>query len=305
MKDNAEMPVYVTSPSYAVDIGPHVFPTRKYGRIVERLLAEDGAAPADFLNPGWADETDVLRVHTPGYFSDCREGTLSALDLMRLELPWSQGLFEAASRGVQGSILAGQLAMEHGVGIHIGGGFHHAYPDHGEGFCVFNDHAVAIRRLQADGVIRRALVADCDLHHGNGTAAIFATDDEVATFSIHQEGIYPAHKPPSDLDVGLSRGTGDDEYLDLLRRNLLPLLDGYSPDLLVYVAGADPYREDQLGTLAISLEGLRARDEVLTMACAERGVPLLLVLAGGYAREFEDTVSIHLATVRQVRQLWR
>lgn len=299
------MPRWVTSPYYRVDIGPHVFPTHKYELVLGRLRAEDGVVDADIVEPGPAAAEDVLRVHTRAWWDRCRTGTLDRLDEMRLELPWSDALFEASVRAVQGSILAARMALDHGAGLHIGGGFHHAYPDHGEGFCVFNDPAVAIRVAQAEGRIRRALVADVDLHHGNGTAAIFAGDAEVATFSIHEQAIYPAIKPPSTVDVGLSPGTGDAPYLEALESGLLPLIDSHRPELLVYVAGADPYLEDQLGSLRLSMDGLRQRDAMVIEACRSRAIPVMVVLAGGYARRVEDTVSIHLQTLRQVATLWR
>lgn len=299
------MPLWVTSPRYHVDIGPHVFPTRKYGLIVRRLRDEDGVREADLVEPGLASEADVLRVHTRSWWDRCRTDSLSRMDEVRLELPWSPALFEASSRAVQGSITAARLALAHGAGLHIGGGFHHAFPDHGEGFCVFNDVAVAVRTLQSEASIRRALIVDVDLHHGNGTAAIFADDADVATFSIHDEANYPAFKPPSTVDVGLAPGTGDAEYLQALHEGLLPLLARQRPDLLVYVAGADPYEDDQLGSLGLSMDGLWQRDDLVVQACRQRGVPMLVVLAGGYARRVADTVAIHLQTLRLAATLWR
>ncbi|MFQ5742074.1 MAG: histone deacetylase [Acidobacteriota bacterium] len=299
------MPRYVYSPHYRVDIGPHVFPTAKYGIIRQRLIDEDGARPSDFLEPEPAAEADVLLVHTPDYYQKCRDAALSVEELWRLELPWSEELFDASLRCVQGSILAARLAIEHGVGLHIGGGFHHAFPDHGEGFCVFNDHACAIRRLQADGVIDRALVVDCDLHQGNGTAAIFADDNSVPTFSIHQQHLYPVHKPPGTVDVGLPSGADDKCYLRALEKQLLPLIRSHQPQLLAYVGGADPYVHDQLGSLGLSLEGLRQRDALVVEACNQARIPLLVLLAGGYATQVEETVTIHLGTLREAARLWR
>lgn len=298
------MAQYIYSPHYHVDIGLHVFPTEKYDLIRRRLIDEDGATPEDFLEPEQASAEEVLTVHTRDYYQGCRDNLLSSLDQMRLELPWSPELFEAATRCVRGSIDAARLALVHGVGLHIGGGFHHAYPDHGEGFCVFNDHSCAIRQLQAEGAIERALVADCDLHQGNGTAAVFADDPTVATFSIHQDHIYPMDRPPSTIDIGLMPGTNDKAYLKELQKWLLPLFDSHAPDFVVYVGGADPYCEDQLGSLALTREGLSLRDALVANACKERGLPLLVVLAGGYAYNFEDTVAIHLETIRQARSLW-
>lgn len=296
---------YIYSPHYHVDIGLHVFPTAKYELIRKRLIEEDGVDPSDFLEPEPASEEEILAVHTRGYYVKCRDSLLSSLDQMRLELPWSPELFDAAARCVRGSIDAARLALEHGVGLHIGGGFHHAYPDHGEGFCVFNDHSCAIRRLQAEGAIERALVADCDLHQGNGTAAVFLDDPSVATFSIHQDHIYPMDRPPSTIDIGLMPGTDDRAYIKELERWLLPLFDSHEPDLVVYVGGADPFEDDQLGSLALSLDGLSRRDQLIVDACKDRDIPMLVVLAGGYAHRFDDTVAIHLETLRQARRLWR
>ena len=298
------MAQYIYSPHYHVDIGLHVFPTAKYELIRQRLIDEDGALPEDFLEPEQASAEEVLSVHTQDYYLKCRDNLLSSLDQMRLELPWSPELFDAATRCVRGSIDAARLALNHGVGLHIGGGFHHAYPDHGEGFCVFNDHSCAIRQLQAEGAIEKALIADCDLHQGNGTAAVFAGDPTVATFSIHQDHIYPMDRPPSTIDIGLMPGTNDKAYMKELESWLLPLFDSHAPDFVVFVGGADPYCEDQLGSLALTREGLSMRDALVANACKERGLPLLVVLAGGYAHNFEDTVAIHLETIRQARRLW-
>ena len=301
----AIVPSYIYSPSYRVDIGPHVFPTAKYGMLRQRLIDEHGAHGADFIEPDPADDDEIRRVHDRHYFEACRDSTLTPAEQAQMELPWSEELFDAASRCVRGSIMAARLALEHGVGLHIGGGFHHAFADHGEGFCVFNDPACAIRQLQAEELIERALVADCDLHQGNGTAAIFAGDDTVATFSIHQELLYPWPKPPSTIDIGLDAGTDDETYAELLEQHLLPLIDDHRPELLVYVAGADPYAEDQLGQLGLTRDGLRQRDALVTQACGERDLPMAVVLAGGYARQVDDTVDIHLSTLLEAASLWR
>ena len=298
------MPSFVTSDAYRVDIGAHVFPTEKYAALRQRLLAEHGAQPVDFIDPPAASAAEVLRVHTPSYFSRCRDNRLKQREIMQLELPWSPQLFEASVRSVRGTIISGDLATQHGIGLHLGGGFHHAFADHGEGFCVFNDIACGIRALQHDGVIERALVVDCDLHQGNGTAAIFAADPSVATFSIHQRDIYPAIKPPSTVDVDLEPGTDDATYLAALRHHVPPLFASHEPDLVVYVAGADPYVGDQLGSLALSKRGLQGRDRFLVDLCQRQAIPMALVLAGGYAHRFEDTVDIHLTTVLEASRLW-
>lgn len=289
---------FVFSPFYEVDIGAHVFPTRKYRLIVERLHAEYGVTRQQMVEPSPATEEDLLRVHERAWYERCRDGRLAPEQILRLELPWSESLFEASIRCVQGSILAAGHALDRGVGLHVGGGFHHAYPDHGEGFCVFNDHSVALRWAQAERGLRRAAVADTDLHHGNGTAAVFRDDPTVATFSIHQDGIYPLDRPPSTVDVGLPPGCSGATYLERLEEAIGPFLERAEPELVAYVAGADPYRDDQLGSLGLDLGDLRRRDEIVTAACARRGVPLFVVLAGGYARRVEDTVTIHAETIR-------
>ena len=295
---------YVYSPHYRVDIGPHVFPTVKYDLLRRRLIDESGVPEEHFVEPEPATAEQILGVHTPRYYAACRDSALTFDEQHRMELPWSADLFDAATRCVGGSIMAAHLALDFGVGLHIGGGFHHAFADHGEGFCVFNDSACAIREVQAERRIERALVADVDLHQGNGTSAIFTNDDTVETFSIHQELLYPFPKPPSTVDIGLEPGTDDATYLDLLETHLVPLIDSHHPDLLVYVAGADPYHDDQLGMLGLTINGLRTRDAFVCNLCLDRRLPLVVVLAGGYARNVEDTVQIHLGTLQEAALLW-
>ena len=298
------MPRYIYSPHYRVDIGPHVFPTAKYGMVRELLNREHGVDASQFVEPDPASEDEILLVHGRRYYEACRDNALSVNEQLLMELPWSDALFDAACRCVRGSIMAARMALENGVGLHIGGGFHHAFADHGEGFCVFNDPACAVRQLQHAGSIDRALVADVDVHQGNGTAAIFAGDPSVATFSIHQQHLYPAVKPQSTVDVGLDIGTDDETYLGLLEERLMPLIDEHRPDLLFYVAGADPYAQDQLGSLGLTVGGLRRRDALVAAACRERGIAVAVVLAGGYARRVDDTVTIHLATLLECGALW-
>jgi acetoin utilization deacetylase AcuC-like enzyme len=212
-------------------------------------------------------------------------------------------MVEAFWLAAGGTTLAARLALAHGVGINIGGGFHHASPDHGEGFCAIHDVAVAIRRLQKDGLIRRAMVVDCDVHQGNGTAAIFAADATVFTLSIHQLNNYPTEKPPSNIDINLADETGDDEYLERLRGALVPALAEFKPELLIYVSGADPYYQDQLGGLSLTLEGLKARDRLVFACALMHQVPVAVALAGGYAVDLEDTVTIHANTVRSAKEV--
>lgn len=294
----------IWSPEYEVDIGPHVFPTRKYRLVRERLLT-DGTLRADqFVQPTPATDDDVRLVHTAAYVDKIRRGGLSVSEILVLEVPFSPALREAMWLCAGGSILAARAALEEGGAVHLGGGFHHAFPDHGEGFCLINDVAIAVRALMREGRVRRALVVDLDVHHGNGTAAIFADDPAVFTFSMHQEHNYPFHKPPSDLDVGLRDGTGDDEYLSLLGDHLPRIVRDHGPALACYLAGADPYREDQLGGLALTREDLRRRDELVCRTLRDAGVAVAVTLAGGYAVRPEDTVEIHAATVRTAAAAW-
>jgi acetoin utilization deacetylase AcuC-like enzyme len=282
---------------YDLHLGAHVFPSQKYRLIHKALLDEKLAKPGDFLAPQPALDADVLRVHTPEYVHKLQTGTLSPWEQARLEVPYSKELIAAFWLAAGGSILAGHRALADGFAVSIGGGFHHAFPGHGEGFCAINDIAIALRRLQADGAIRTAMVVDTDVHQGNGTAAIFAADDSVFTLSIHQENNYPAPKPPSDIDIGLPDFAGDDDYLAILEKHLIRAFEHFAPDLLLHVAGADPYREDQLGGLALTLEGLQRRDRLVYDHARRHGVPVAVTLAGGYARRVEDTVRIHINTI--------
>jgi acetoin utilization deacetylase AcuC-like enzyme len=286
---------------YNLDLGAHVFPARKYRLMRDGLVAKGIADPADIIAPEPASDEDVLRVHTAEYVHKLKTGTLTASEQMRLELPFSQKVVDAFWLAAGGSILAARCAMQDGFGMNLGGGFHHAFPGHGEGFCMLNDVAIAARRLQADGAAARVLVVDVDVHQGNGTAYIFAGDPTVFTFSIHQARNYPEPKPPSDLDINLEDGAGDEAYLRELRRGLDESLARCSPDLILYVAGADPYREDQLGGLSLTLAGLRQRDDLVFAEARRRGVPVAVTLAGGYARNTEDTVRIHMNTVLAAR----
>jgi acetoin utilization deacetylase AcuC-like enzyme len=328
----------VYSDAYYLPIGEHVFPAEKYRLIRDRLLAERVAGAKDFLKPEPATDQDILLVHTPEYVHKLKTGTLSQREQMELEIPYSRELVEAFWLSAGGSILAARWALTDGVGINIGGGFHHAFPDHGEGFCMIHDVAVAIRRLQRDDKIRRAMTVDCDVHQGNGTAAIFAgtrtasallpsagasTVDssalssalpgkirgvhagEVFTISLHQHNNYPLWKPPSSIDVDLPDGTEDGDYLAWLDNALSSGLRQFEPDLLCYVAGADPYREDQLGGLSLTIEGLKRRDELVFRVARARNIPVMVTFAGGYAQNVEDTVTIHCNTVVAAKEVFR
>ncbi len=288
----------VYSKDYAVDIGNHVFPTSKYNLIKERLLEESGYRDRiTFVRPAPISDKDILAVHDRAYLDKLKTGTLTKEEIFKLELPYSRQLVEASLAACGGTMLASDIALSDRLGIHIGGGFHHAFPDHGEGFCVLNDIAVAIRSAMRKGAIGKALVVDCDLHHGNGTAAIFAGDRDVFTFSIHQENNYPFYKVPSSMDIGLRDRASDREYLGALYEHVPKIISDFNPGLIMYVAGADPYRDDRIGGLALTREGLAKRDEFVYNQALHFDVPIAVVLAGGYALREEDTVDIHYTTI--------
>ena len=279
---------------YDLNLGAHVFPSQKYRLIRDRLSTED----YDFLTPEPAPDEDLLLVHGLGWISRLKQGALHEAELQRLEIPWSQKMAEAFCLAAGGTTLAARYALTEGAAFNIGGGFHHAFPNHGEGFCAIHDVAVAIRKLQQEQSIERALVVDVDVHQGNGTAAIFGGDESVFTLSIHQFNNYPQYKPPSDLDVHLEDGVGDEEYLQRLDQGIETALSRFDPQLLMYVAGADPYKEDQLGGLALTIDGLMERDRLVFGIARHRKIPICVSLAGGYARRVEDTVTIHANTAK-------
>jgi acetoin utilization deacetylase AcuC-like enzyme len=322
----------VYSDDYYLPIGTHVFPAEKYRRVRDRLLESGVAQPEDFVVPRPASDQDVLLVHTPLYVQKLKTGTLSAREELEMEVPYSPELVRAFWLAAGGSMLAADFALNDGVAVSIGGGFHHAFPDHGEGFCMIHDVAVAIRRMQRDDKIRTAMTVDCDVHQGNGTAVIFggrrnpsdllpsasaplrnpprpsqmrnAQAGDVFTISLHQENNYPAFKPPSSIDVDLPDEIGDDDYLAWLDNALSSGLRQFEPELLCYIAGADPYREDQLGGLSLTIEGLKKRDELVFRVAKARGIPVMVTLAGGYARNVEDTVTIHCNMVEAAKEVF-
>jgi len=294
---------FVYSPKYEVDIGPHVFPTSKYRLIKETLLARGLAHEEDFLEPQPASREELLTVHTSEYLDDLEN--LRWTERTRYsELPLTKPIVDAYVLAAGGSILGARVALEQQphLCVHLGGGFHHAFSARAEGFCYINDIAVAIRVVQRQGLIQRAIVIDCDLHQGNGTAHIFQSDPTVFTLSIHQENNYPL-KQQSDCDIGLEDFANDSEYLDALATAMIPALDRHHPEFMVYVAGADPYYDDQLGALRLTKEGLRQRDALVLGEAKKRGIPSLVVLAGGYARKLQDTVDIHVATCEVALEL--
>jgi acetoin utilization deacetylase AcuC-like enzyme len=314
----------IYSDDYFLPIGSHVFPAGKYKRVRELLLATNVADASDFVAPRSASDEDILLAHTPRYMEKLKTGTLSAREELELEVPYSPELVRAYWLAAGGSILAADYALNDGIAVNIGGGFHHAFPDHGEGFCMINDIAVAIRRMQADEKIRTAMTIDCDVHQGNGTAVIFAPapvpgnrmssaadsrtrkpSTDVFTISLHQENNYPAFKPPSSLDMNLPDGMRDAEYLACLGDAIsLGLQKFPKPELICYVAGADPYRDDQLGGLALTIDGLKERDALVFRLAKAEGIPVMVTFAGGYAHRLEDTVTIHSNTVVAAKEVY-
>ena len=297
--------------AYRIDIGPHVFPTAKYDSIRAALLASGVARRADFVRPNPAGWDELGLVHTQTYLEKVRRGTLGPGEIARLEMPWSEPMVEGFRLMAGGTVLCARLALAEPpsaagakprlrAAAHLGGGFHHAHSDHGEGFCLFNDVALAARLLLSSGEVARVAIVDVDVHQGNGTAAILGGDPAVFTFSIHQENNYPAIKPPGTLDCGLDDRADDREYLAVLAEALPRVID-FRPDLIVYVAGADPYEQDQLGGLSLTRFGLRRRDRLVFESAREGGVPVAIVLAGGYAKRLEDTVAIHAGTMEEAR----
>jgi len=276
----------------------HRFPIAKYALLRDRVIAEGVVEPEHLHDPTPVAREDLLLVHTADYVDRFTNGVLDAGEERRLGFPWSRALVERSYRAAGGTVEAAAFAVEHGVAMNLAGGTHHAFPSHGEGFCVFNDTAIAIRALQVQRKIRRALVVDLDVHQGNGTHAIFAGDDSVFTFSMHGGRNYPFHKVAGRLDVELNDGTGDDEYLELLFKTLPRAIDASRADLVIYLAGADPHEGDRLGRLALTFDGLARRDAFVLDQVREVGLPVAVSIAGGYGRDIEDTVRAHTMTAR-------
>ena len=284
-------------PDYHVELPPaHPFPMGKYPRVNALLTATGIVRPDEVMQPEEAPIETLARVHTAGYLEKLEQGTLSAAEVRRLGVPWSARLWRRSLLAAQGTLLAARAALEDGAAGNLAGGTHHAFADRGEGFCVLNDVAIAIRALQHEDGLRRALVVDLDVHQGNGTAAIFEGDPDVYTFSMHGERNYPTVKMRSDRDVGLPDGTGDDAYLDALARHLPEVLDLGRPELVFYLAGVDPAAGDRYGKLALSEQGLRARDRFVVEQALGRGLPVVLLLAGGYAPTVSRTAELHANT---------
>jgi len=288
---------------YDLNLGRHLFPACKYRLMRARLIEEGFAEEADFAEPAPAGDQALLLVHNEEWVRKLRTGALTPQETERLEIPWSRKTVEAFCLAAGGTILAGRLALEHGIGFNLGGGFQHGFPSHGEGFCAVNDVAVAVRTLQRDGVIRTAMVVDCDVHQGNGTAAIFSADDSVFTLSVHQFNLYPMEKPPSDIDVHLADRTNDAEYCEQLAAALGAAFSRFHPDVLIYVAGADPFYQDLLGGLTLTFDGLCERDRLVFDTALRQGVPVAVTLGGGYATSLMNLVAIHVNTAKVARDV--
>jgi acetoin utilization deacetylase AcuC-like enzyme len=281
----------------------HRFPMGKYVRLRSRLLASGEFAEEDFRVPEAASDTELCRAHCADYLRRVATGALDAAELRAIGFPWSERMVERSRRSSGATLAAAREALTRGWSANLAGGTHHAFRDRGEGFCVFNDAAVAARAMQVEAGLQRVAIVDCDVHQGNGTASIFAGDDSVFTFSIHGARNFPFSKEASDLDIELADGTGDDEYLWHLERGLDETLERSRPQLAIYLAGADPYEDDRLGRLALTKRGLARRDELVLGTLAARGIPVAIAMAGGYARDIEDSVEIHANTVLAARRL--
>jgi acetoin utilization deacetylase AcuC-like enzyme len=298
------VPLYHAVP-YALPLPPgHRFPHGKSARLRERLLAEGDFGEAELVPAPAASDAQLGRVHDARYLRRVREGALDAAEQRALGFPWSEALVERSRRSTGATLAAARQALACGWSANLAGGTHHAFRDRGEGFCVYNDAAVAARAMQGEAGVARIAIVDCDVHQGNGTAAIFAGEPSVFTFSIHGARNFPFVKEASDLDIELADGTGDDEYVWHLERGLDEALERARPQLVFYLAGADPYEDDRLGRLKLTKRGLARRDEHVLATLHARGIPVAIAMAGGYARDIEDSVAIHANTLRTARRIW-
>jgi acetoin utilization deacetylase AcuC-like enzyme len=291
-------PAFIWSPSYEIDIGRHVFPTSKFRLLKEGLVERGWMAAEDVLPSPRASDAELLNALTPEYLRDL-VAAVRTPSVGRSELPINRTIIESMRHTAGGTLLAARTALRTGAAFHLGGGYHHGFADHAEGFCYINDIAVAAATLLHEAAVQRVCVIDTDVHQGNGTAAIFRRVPEVFTFSIHQEDLYPRDKETSDLDIGLEAHPGAALYLSELQRGVAVALDLQRPDLVFYAAGVDPFEEDQLGSLGLSFETMRIRDRVVFEACLSRRIPFVTVVAGGYARNLADTVGLHVQTVEE------
>jgi acetoin utilization deacetylase AcuC-like enzyme len=297
------MQVFYT-PRYYADIGPgHVFPIRKFELVRAKLLAEGTLEPCELIEPAPVSLEDVLLVHTNDYVSRLCDGKLTPKEIRRLGLPWSESLVQRSFYAVGGTLAAARASLAEGYSSNLAGGTHHSFSERGEGFCVLNDVAISVRATRARKLIQRAAIVDCDVHQGNGTATIFAGDNDTFTFSIHGANNYPLFKAQSTLDVELPDGTSDTEYLETLA-SYLPRVFDSDPEIVFYLAGADPYKGDKLGRLALSIDGLRERDALVLRECYKREVPIVTVMSGGYGKDINDTIEIHCNTIRMVKEVF-
>lgn len=290
-----------TSARYTAPLGHHSYPMDKYRLVPERLLAEGTLKADEIVEPEPAVLADVLRVHTPDYVHAFCNGTLERKAQLRLGLPWSPQLVQRAFAVLGGTLEATRAALRDGVGVNLAGGTHHAFADHGEGYCIFHDMVIALRRLRQDGLARRFLIVDLDVHQGNGTASLCHADPDVFTFSMHGGNNYPAHKERSSWDIELPDKTTDGDYLDLLNRALPQLLERFTPDLVFYQAGVDVLAGDRFGKLALTMAGVGERDRLVSAFAHRAGLPLAVTLGGGYARDLNQIVEGHSQTVRAVK----
>lgn len=282
----------------------HRFPMAKYRLLRERVMAEL-APPGVLVEPHPATDDEILRCHHADYLERVKHGALTPKETRRIGFPWSQYMVERSRRSVGGTISACRAALQEGTAVNLAGGTHHAYPDHGEGYCVFNDAAIAARAMQAEGRAQRVLIIDCDVHQGNGTAAIFAGDPTVFTFSIHGEKNFPFHKEPGSLDIALPDGTDDEAYHAALTRGLQQSIEEARADLAIYLAGADPFVGDRLGRLSLSKAGLAERDRLVFSMCRAASVPVAVAMAGGYAPDAAEIADIHFQTVAAALAWWQ
>lgn len=292
------------SPRYYADIGDtHIFPIRKFELVRDRLLSEGSLRQDEIHEPTPAEVADVLLVHTEDYVSRLCNGRLTPKEIRRLGLPWSESLVRRSFYAVGGTMAAALHSLEEGFASNLAGGTHHSFADRGEGFCVLNDVAIAIRTLRSRGLIKRAAIIDCDVHQGNGTATIFSEDTETFTFSMHGANNYPLFKVNSTLDIELPDHTSDDFYIETLTCSFDRIFS-HEPEIVFYLAGADPNEKDKLGKLALTIDGLKKRDFTVLRECYDREIPVTTVMSGGYGTEISDTVEIHCNTIRAVKEVF-
>ncbi len=281
----------------------HSFPKSKYSLLRRRIMESQIAQAVDLQIPRPATDKEILRAHDPVYLHRLQQGELSAKEIRRIGLPWSAEIVRRTRYSAGGTIEACRAALEERVAVNLGGGTHHAFSDHGQGYCWLNDSVIAARAIQAEGLVKNILIVDCDVHQGNGTAAIVKDDPTIFTFSIHGKNNFPFHKETSDLDVELADGTDDAAYLNALGKGLAASMQNFKADLAIYLAGADPYLDDRFGRLALTKKGLAARDRLVFQSCFDAGLPTAVTMAGGYARNVQDTVDIHFQTVLAALQI--